>query len=499
MHDSFTDLRSWLRNVDELGELRVVEGAHWKHELGGIADLMREERHVLAVLFDAIGEYPRGYRILSNPFHSLKRVALTIGMPLDITQSEAAALWRRRRKTLEPLPLRTVSEGPVLEHIHRGEDVNVLDFPTPIWRELDGGRYIGTADSVITRDPDEDWLNSASYRVMVVDERHVTIYMDPGRHGRLHMERTFAHGDDFPVMIVVGQHPLLFLCSATNFNGGVGKANELEIAGAIRGEPVDVIEGEVTGLPFPAHAEIVLEVVARPGETHPEGPFAEFTGYYASGTRREPLFEIKRIYHRSDPIMLGDAPPTPQRGTTRSFGFFLGAQVWDVMEASGVPNVRGIASHAVSGGGSWVVISIKQSYAGHAKQAAGVLAMSRAMGNSARYIVVVDEDIDPYDLGAVIWAISNRTDPQRDIDIIRDCVGSPLDPILDPDAKERGEFLRSKAIINACKPYAWKDRFPPVNEMSADLRSGLTEKWGWAIRGEPAAEAAADAMAPASS
>lgn len=131
-----------------------------------------------------------------------------------------------------------------------------------------------------------------------------------------------------------------------------------------------------------------------------------------------------------------------------------------------------------------MVISIKQAYPGHAKQAAGVLAMSRATGNAARYIVVVDDDIDASDLGSVIWAISNRTDPARDIDIIRDCVGSPLDPILDPDEKERGEFYRNKAIINACKPYEWKDRFPPVNEMSAELRQRLLDRWGSLIRGE---------------
>lgn len=484
MDKEMRDLRGWLERVEEMGELRMVEGAHWRHELGGIADLMREERQVPAVLFDAIGEHPRGYRVLSNPFHSIRRVALTLGLPLDATQAECAALWRERRKDLRPLPLRFVSDGPVLEHVQRGEDVNVLAFPSPIWRELDGGRYVGTADTVLTRDPDEGWINAGTYRVMVVDERHVTVYMDPGRHGRLHMERAFARGDPFPVMITAGQHPLLFLCACTNFLGGADKANEFEMAGGIRGEPIEVIEGEATGLPFPAHAEIAIEAIARPGETHPEGPFAEFTGYYASGTRAEPLFEVQRIYHRTDPIILGDAPPNPRRGTSRSFGFFLSSQVWDVVEAGGVPNVKAIVSHAASGGGQFVVISIEQAYPGHAKQAAGVVAMSRSTGNAARYIVVVDDDIDPYDLGSVIWAISNRADPARDIDLIHDTVGSPLDPLLNPAAKERGEFYRTKAIINACKPYEWKDRFPPVNEMSAELRQRLLDRWGSLIRGE---------------
>jgi 4-hydroxy-3-polyprenylbenzoate decarboxylase len=308
--------------------------------------------------------------------------------------------------------------------------------------------------------------------------------MEQGRHGRLHMQRAFERGEPFPVVITAGQHPLLFLCACTNFLGGPEHGNEFEIAGAVRGEPIEMIEGEATGLPFPAYAEIAIEAIARPGMTHPEGPFAEFTGYYASATRNEPMFEIQRIYHRNDPIILGDAPPNPQHGTARSFGFFLSGQIWDVIDAAGVPSVKAIVSHAASGGGQFVVIQIKQEYPGHAKQAAGVVAMSRSTGNAARYIVVVDDDINPYDLGSVIWAISNRADPGRDIDLIHDTVGSPLDPLLPPDAKERGEFLRTKAIINACRPYEWKDRFPPVNEMSAELRDRLTEKWGATIRGE---------------
>jgi UbiD family decarboxylase len=153
MDEALRDLRGWLSGVDDLGELRVVEGAHWKHELGGIADLMREQPRVPAVLFDSIADHQRGYRVLSNPFHSLKRVALAIGMPIDLTQAECAARWRKQRKQLKPLPLRTVTGGPILENVLRSEDVDLLRFPAPVWRGLDGGRYIGTACTVMSRDP----------------------------------------------------------------------------------------------------------------------------------------------------------------------------------------------------------------------------------------------------------------------------------------------------------------------------------------------------------
>ncbi|MBM2813111.1 MAG: UbiD family decarboxylase, partial [Chloroflexi bacterium] len=102
MDESQRDLRAWLERVEEMGEVRHVDGAHWKHELGAIADIAREQAKVPLLLFDSIADYPRGRRLISNPFHSLKRVLLTLGLPLDMTQGETAALWRRRRKQIAP-------------------------------------------------------------------------------------------------------------------------------------------------------------------------------------------------------------------------------------------------------------------------------------------------------------------------------------------------------------------------------------------------------------
>ena len=166
---------------------------------------------------------------------------------------------------MKHIPPRIVRDGPVLENIQRGKDVNILKFPTPRWFELDGGRYIGTGSVNITHDPEEGWTNLGTARVMIHDENTVGFYIAPGRHGRIHRDKAFARGESFKVAISVGHDPLIFLAGALEVPYGVC---EYDFIGGIQGEPVDVIEGEFTGLPIPATAEIVLEgeCVARPGK-----------------------------------------------------------------------------------------------------------------------------------------------------------------------------------------------------------------------------------------
>ena len=111
-----------------------------------------------------------------------------------------------------------------------------------------------------------------------------------------------------PVAVVCGGDPMTFLMACSEVPYGV---SEYEIVGGIRGKPVEVINGPVTGLPIPADAEIVLEGFVEPGNERIEGPFGEWTGYYASDLRPEPVLDIKAVYHRNDPILLGCVPQRP--------------------------------------------------------------------------------------------------------------------------------------------------------------------------------------------
>ena len=142
--------------------------------------------------------------------------------------------------------------------------------------------------------------------------------------------------------------------------------------------------------------------------------------------------------------------------------------------------LQGIEKVWVHGPGNNIipVLSIKQKYLGHAKEvatAAAVLYRSRAC--AGRYVIVVDDDIDPSNLEEVIWAVTTRCDPEEGLDLVKGLLTTPLDPMLRPEKREKGDFTASKVIINACRPYHWMDKFPEVNISSTELRTKVLSKW----------------------
>ncbi|RME43461.1 MAG: UbiD family decarboxylase [Chloroflexi bacterium] len=464
-------LRGWLDAVDRLGELRRVTGATWQEDIGMATEILQQSENAPAVLFDEIPGHEPGFRVLVNNFGSMRRIALALGLPPEENTMTLIDLWREKLRQVEPIPPTFVDDGPVLQNVMRDDEVNVLKFPTPIWHEQDGGRYIGTASADITRDPDEGWVNLGTYRVMVHDKTRVGFYISPGKHGRLHRQKYFERGEPCPVAVAIGMHPLLYLASATESQYGV---SEYDWAGGVLGRPVEVFEGEVTGLPLPVDAEIILEGFAYPQETLVEGPFGEWTGYYASASREEPVLHVQRIYYRDDPIIVGSPPTRPPDEQSRYRAFLRSAVMYDELERAGVPDIRGVWCHPVGGSRLWVTVSIKQRYPGHARQVGHLAASVRSGGYLGRYVIVVDEDIDPTNLEEVVWAMCTRSDPVRSIDIIQRAWSGPLDPAIRPGQKG----FNSRAIIDATRPFEWRDEFPPVSAMSAERRQVALERWG---------------------
>ena len=248
--------------------------------------------------------------------------------------------------------------------------------------------------------------------------------------------------------------------------------SEYEFAGAIKGAPVEVHPGPQTGLPLPAHAEIVLEghLLPMSDKTLPEGPFGEFTGYYAAEARPAPVMQVTGVFHRNDPILLGSPPMKPPRF---HFGLPLrAATIWQNLDAAGVTDVVGVWQHVSQ---LMTVVALRARYDGHAKRAALVAAAHSYM---ARLVVVVDEDVDPSNLNDVMWAVATRCEPSEQVDIIRNAWSSALDPRIHPDAKLAGTGAHSKLIVEACRPFSWRDRFPPTSALSQEELRATEEKWG---------------------
>jgi len=468
------DLREYIAQLEDIGQLQVVEGADWDLEIGTITELMAEKGGP-ALLFDGIKGYPRGYRVVANLLNSPKRLGTALGMSPDLPTMELVGLLKRKFNELKPVPPVEVSQGPVLDNVREGGEVDMLQFPAPRWHEQDGGRYIGTGDMVIMRDPDGNWVNVGTYRVQLHERDTLGLYISGGHHGKLIRQKYWAQGKSCPVAVVLGAHPVMWVPAFLAFPWG---SSECDAAGGLLGRPIEVIKGEYTGLPIPAYAEIAIEGECPPPEveSREEGPFGEWTGYYGSGARNEAVIKVKRIMYRSDPILLGSPPLKPPSSGSASY-VFRSANLWHELEKLGIPDIRGVWH--LRGGGSryFSVISIKQRYTGHAKQVA-MAAMSGPEGAyHGRFVIVVDDDIDPSNEQDVLWAMATRCDPATAIEVVRDCWSDRLDPLIHPEKKARGEFANSRAVIIACKPFHWIDDFPTVNRASPELRNRTLSKW----------------------
>ncbi|UCF95462.1 MAG: UbiD family decarboxylase, partial [Desulfobacterales bacterium] len=356
-----------------------------------------------------------------------------------------------------------------------GDAVNVLKFPAPKWHLQDGGNYIGTECMIITKDPDSDWVNFGTYRVMVQDEKTFSVFIEPGKHGDIIRRKYWERGQACPVAVSVGQAPILGVVAALTVRQG---ESEYAIAGGRIGRPVCVVAGRETGLPLPAEAELLFEGYMPPPQedARPEGPFGEWPGYYASGERAEPVIHVKKIYHRNDPIIIGQ-PPVKPNYPGRQIKIPRVAALWDAIEAAGVSDVKGVWK--MPGGGTRFIdiISIKQRHGGHAKMAGLVAAGCGPGGYMTRMIIVVDDDIDITNPAEVLWALATRWDPKTQTDIIDGCWTGHIDPALSPAKRASGDITTSRMIIYAVRPYHWKDDFPKVNMVSREYAEEVRRKW----------------------
>src|SRR5262249_31115543 len=180
------------------------------------------------------------------------------------------------------------------------------------------------------------------------------------------------------------------------------------------------------------------------------------------------------IFYRDDPILLGSPPMKPPRF---HFGLpFRAATIWSNLEEAGVTDVVGAWQHVSQ---LMTVVALKQRYAGHAKRAGLIAAAHSYM---ARLVVVVDEDVDPSNLNDVLWAITTRCEPAESLDVVRNAWSSALDPRIPLDAKQRGATSHSQVIVEACRPFAWLDQFPPTSALSLDEARAIEDKWHDVLR-----------------
>jgi 4-hydroxy-3-polyprenylbenzoate decarboxylase len=467
------DLREWLSRVERIGELtRVREPVDRDEEMSAIAYLVAKQQPSPAILFERAKGFEKsriGARHLWNILGpSVKRIALTLEEPAETPTVELIRRVKDKlKRRIPPIEVKR-SEAPIYENSVLGNKIDLAQLPIPRHWPLDGGRYAGTGDAVITRDPDSLYLNIGTYRMMLQGKREVGLYLSPGKDARLHITRAWQQGRPIEVAAAWGIDPLFMLVGSQTFPKNV---SEYEYAGGIKGQPIPVVRGTTTDLLLPANAELVIEGIIHPDSVKAEGPFGEFPGYYGRPEAGCPLVNVTAVHYRRNPILtnalMADYPSCEQSGF---FSVIRSAKIWDDLDKLGIPGIKGVYSHpAAAGGFGMTVISLEQRHAGHAAQALALAAQVPGGAYYTKWIIAVDEDVDPTDMNQVIWAMASRCNPIDDIDILRNTWSTWLDPTQNPPEKRP---YGSKALINACKEH----RHLPVFSKRTTLRKAVYEK-----------------------
>lgn len=472
------DLRDWLRRVDALGELTVVdEAVDPDEEMAAITYLVGKEKGSPCLLFErprGAERDPLGTRLLWNVLgSSRRRIALSVEEDPDLPLRELIA--RAKDKAGLRIPPKEVdrSLAPALANTLTGSDIDLTLLPIPKHWPLDGGAYAGTADAVITRDPDSGYLNVGTYRMMLQGPREVGLYLSPGKDARLHISRAWERGESIPVAAAWGVDPLFMIMGGQTFAKNV---SEYEFIGGTKGEPVPVVRGVATDLLMPASAEILIEGEIPPRSVRSEGPFGEFTGYYGRPEGECPLVHVKAVHFRDRPILtnalMADYPSCEMADF---FAILRSARVWNDLEKVGVPGIAGVYSHpAAASGFGMTVISLEQRYAGHAAQALSLAAQVPGGAYYAKWIIAVDHDVDPTDIDQVLWALSVRCSPRDDIDILRNTWSTWLDPSQNPpELRPYG----SKALINACTDHRHLHTLARRTALRREVYDQVASRW----------------------
>ena len=473
----YEDLREFIERLEAENE-----PARIKHEVSPILEMTEIADRVVkgdgkALLF----EKPKGYDIpvLMNAFGTERRMKMALEVErfeeigerlLDILRFKPESLFDGLKglgkiKELTTFIPKKVKKGACKEVIM--EKPNLLKFPILKCWPKDGGRFI-TLPIVITKDPETQELNVGMYRMQVFDEKTTGMHWQIHKHGALHYKKLKEMGKDrLEVAVAIGVDPAI-LYSATaplpeNFN-------EFTFAGFIRKERVKLVECETVDLLVPANAEIVLEGYVKVDELKPEGPFGDHTGYYTP-VEPYPVFHITCITHRENPIyhatVVGKPPMEDAwlgKATERIFLPIIRFMHPEIVDIN-LP-VEGCFHNLA-------IVSIRKRYPGHAKKVMFAL-WSMGMLSLTKIVIVVDDDVNVHDMREVIWAVTTRFDPAKDVIIIPDC---PIDSLDHATYKPN---LGGKLGIDATKK--WKEEgyereWPEVVEMDKDVKAKVDAIW----------------------
>ncbi len=442
----FKDLREFITRLEKEGEVqRIREEVDWDLEAGAIARKALEAG-LPAPYFQKVKDYPDGYQLASGLMANHRRIAIAMDMDPDTPAKELIEEFlRRKQRPIKPV---LVNDGPCKENIQVGDEVDLLKFPVPMIHAGDGGRYIGTWHIDVTKDLDTDWVNWGMYRHMLYDKNTFGMLALSPKHFGLMYDQSYEPGNKpMDIAVVIGTEPVSSFCAATVMPYGV---SEVDVAGAIRGEPVELVKCETVDLAVPATAEIVIEGEVRPHERMDEGPFGEYSGYCVGLKRPRPVIHVKAVTHRNNPIFTMSCMGVPVDDSHAIFSVCKSAAFLEELRARGLP-VTG-AYMIPEGTCHAIAVAVKPPYYGVAGEIAHVVWGARH-GYLTPWVIVVEDDVDPYNLGQVFHALMTKCHPSRGIVKLEHAMALPLFPWL--SMRERDHRIGAKVYFDCTWPMDW--------------------------------------------
>ena len=493
-HESF---REFLNTLEAAGELcRIKRPVASELEITEIADReMKKPGGGQALLFEqpTINGDPSPIPLAINTYGSEKRMAMTLGRE---TVEAAAAELNKLVKAKPPTSLgdafnllgtaldlrhakpKRVNDGPCKEVIHRFENAppapndgkisTLLNFPIQQCWPQDAGRFI-TLPCVVTHDPDTGERNLGMYRMQVFDEQTTALHWQLQKVAARHGRRYYEKGERMPVSVFIGGDPVYAFCASAPLPDGL---DELLLAGWLRQKSVPLIKCETNDIEVPADADIVLEGYVDPTEPlRDEGPFGDHTGYYTL-PEKYPTFHLTAITHRRDAVY-----PSTIVGQPPMEDFYLGTasvRLFLPILKMNFPELVDIALPAEGAFHNLVFVSIKKTYPMQAyKIMHGLWGAGQMM--FAKYIVVVDDDVDVHNTSEVLFRLGACTDPQRDTLFTR----GPAD-VLDHATTDLaiGTKLGLDATHKLPGEAGFHREWPPLITMDAAVKKKVDEILG---------------------
>ncbi len=465
---AFRDNREFISALEKTGDVvKIKEEVDWELEAGAIGRRACETQ-APAVLFEKVKDYPAGYRLFAAPLATYRRIAVAMGLPADTPVRQIYNEYERRvKKPLKPL---VVKKAPCQENVLLGDDVDLYRFPAPFVHEGDCGRFIGTWHLVITQERGGDWTNWGLYRLMVWNKRYVTGQWHMGNHAGLMFYSKYApKKQPMPIAMAIGVDPICMLMAVAPL--GIGQS-EVDYAGGVRQEPVELVKCLTSELMVPAHSEIVLEGELLPDVQALDGPFGEWTGYRTEGKMR-PVCRIKAITYRNNPILTMSSIGVPADEDHTAWAMTTAVEIKRHLREHGIPVTD--VYNPYQAANQLAVVGVR-AFSSNMPTLVKNIVHSGLTGTLPHIVMVVDDDVDVFNLQEVLHAFATKCHPVEGVRPSDHDIGIPLWPFLSPEERQWG--MGARLLLDCTWPRKWsRERdIPPRASFKEMYPKALQEK-----------------------